>query len=212
MKIDKLIPSLNHAFNYVILTSKNHNIDESHALKHSMETLHFAKKIYNHEIHNYPFIKSQQDVIFLSAILHDMCDKKYMDENEGLQNIIKNISNIVPDKKIGIISDIISTMSYSKVKKVGYPNLHDYQIAYHIVRESDLLAAYDIDRCIIFALTVEKLPYTDAVTRAISLFDDRVLKYRDDNLFYTETSKILSEQLHKNTLAQIESLKKIYIH
>ena len=41
-------------------------------------------------------------------------------------------------------------MSYSKVKVHGYPELGDYQLAYHIVRESDLLTAYNIPRSIVY--------------------------------------------------------------
>ena len=29
-------------------------------------------------------------------------------------------------------------MSYSKVKKSGFPDMNEFQTAYHIVRESDL--------------------------------------------------------------------------
>ena len=50
MKITALSPLLNCAFNYVVKFSKIYNIDESHALKHSMETFRFANEIYNHEI------------------------------------------------------------------------------------------------------------------------------------------------------------------
>ena len=42
MKIPNLTPILNYAFNYVAKFSKIYNIDESHALKHSMETFRLA--------------------------------------------------------------------------------------------------------------------------------------------------------------------------
>ena len=51
-----------------------------------------------------------------------------------------------------VIGDIIGSMSYSKVKKNGFPELGDYQTEYNIVREADLLAAYDIDRAIIYRI------------------------------------------------------------
>jgi hypothetical protein len=98
-------------------------------------------------------------------------------------------------------------MSYSKVKQNGFPNLNEYQLAYHIVREADLLAAYDVDRTIMYGMIMEKLSYCNAVTRAIGLFDARVLKYREDDLFITDTSKVLSSTLHKKAIHDIEELK-----
>ena len=122
------------------------------------------------------------------------------------------MSPYIPKTKLDIISDIISTMSYSKVKLNGFPDLKDYQLSYHIVREADLLTAYDIDRSIIYGMKVEKLDYMDALKRAIDLFDNRVLKYRSDKLFKTKYSKRLSLQLHKKVLKEIETLKMAYLH
>ena len=45
-----LMNLLNIGFKYVIETSKIFNIDESHALKHSMEVFGFTKKIIDSEI------------------------------------------------------------------------------------------------------------------------------------------------------------------
>jgi hypothetical protein len=106
------------------------------------------------------------------------------------------------------MGNIIGTMSYSKVKANGYPNLEKFQLAYHIVREADLLSAYDIDRCIIYGMYVEKLDYDKALKRAIELFESRILKYRSDNLFITQYSKIESFKLHKKAVKELEFLKK----
>lgn len=210
MKLSVLSPILNYAFNYVAKFSKVYNIDESHALKHSMETFRFANEIYNNEVKTHSYLEEQQDIIYVSAILHDMCDKKYMVEKLGLSIIRQHMSEYMPTTKLDVISDIIMTMSYSKVMRNGFPKLDKYQLAYHIVREADLLAAYDIDRCIMYGMMVEKLNYIDAVSRAIELFDTRVLKYRDDKLFITETSNSLSLKLHEKSLHEIEHLKLLY--
>jgi HD superfamily phosphodiesterase len=58
MKIMNLSPILNYAFNYVAKFSKIYNIDESHALKHSMEVYRYAKKIYESELNSNPLIYS----------------------------------------------------------------------------------------------------------------------------------------------------------
>ena len=41
-----LMNLINHCFDFVMDTSAIHNIDESHALKHSMEVFGYAKKIW----------------------------------------------------------------------------------------------------------------------------------------------------------------------
>jgi HD superfamily phosphodiesterase len=70
--IDKM--SINTAFKLVIELSRQFNIDESHALKHSMEVYGYARKIVASELLANPQLASQTTVIYLAAILHDMCD------------------------------------------------------------------------------------------------------------------------------------------
>ena len=212
MRLLSLTPLINYAFNYVTRITTLFNIDESHGLKHSMEVFHLANKIYNSEVTENPFLKKQEDIIYVSAIIHDMCDKKYMDEKSGITMMRNYMSPYIPKIRLDVISDIISTMSYSKVKKNGFPDLKEYQLSYHIVREADLLTSYDIDRCIIYGMKVEKLDYLDALKRAIDLFDNRVLKYRSDKLFKTKYSRDLSLKLHKKVLKEIEILKMSHLH
>ena len=197
------------AFQYVIQTCNKYQIDESHALKHSMEVFHMSNKIYQKEVLKFPYLQEQKDVIFLSAILHDMCDKKYMSEDAGvdkIQTFLKD-NNMLEEKEITMLGKIISTMSYSKVKEYGFPELGDYQLAYHIVREADLLTAYDIDRCMIYSMFREGLDYEGALKRTIRMFDERILKYRSDRLFVTAYSKNLSLRLHDKAMSELEVLR-----
>jgi HD superfamily phosphodiesterase len=194
-------------------TTQQYDIDESHALKHSMEVFHMTNHIYQREVVKFPFLENQKEVIFMSAILHDMCDKKYMCEEVGIQMIQKYLRKETTMSEIDILllGKIISTMSYSKVKKDGYPELDEYQMAYHIVREADLLAAYDVDRCIIYSMFHEKLDYEGAVKRTFRLFEERILKYRSDNLFVTPYSRNLSLKLHQQAIRDLEFLKLILV-
>jgi len=199
---------VNAAFQYVINTSYKYNIDESHAFKHSMDVFHYANKIVLSELPNNLFLEKQSDIISASAIVHDMCDKKYVNENTGVIELDYFMKDYMTSSQRDIMSNIVSTMSYSTVKLNGYPDLGAYQLSYHIVREADLLSAYDIDRCVIYGMMKEKLPYKTAVTRALELFDRRVLKYRSDNLFITDYSKRESLILHNNCLYDMEALSK----
>jgi hypothetical protein len=204
-----LINLINHGFKYVIHTSNHYKIDESHALKHSMEVYGFAKRIYESEIKNNPELEQQREIIYMSAIGHDMCDKKYMVEKEGIDRYKNHLTSYMSSADLEIMEKIIGTMSYSKVKANGYPNLGEYQLAYHIVREADLLAAYDIDRCIMYSMHKESVEYSVALKRALELFDNRVFRMRQDRLFKTTYSRNESLKLHKKAKRDVESLKNI---
>jgi hypothetical protein len=174
-----------------------------------MEVYGFAKRIYESEIKNNPQLEEQREIIYMAAIGHDMCDKKYMDENEGIERYKNYLTSYISSDELEIIGAIIGTMSYSKVKVNGYPNLGKYQLAYHIVREADLLAAYDIDRCIMYSMHKESVEYSVALKRAVELFDSRVFRMRQERLFKTEYSKKESLKLQKKAKIDVEVLKNI---
>lgn len=201
---------LNYLFNFVIITSKLFDIDESHALKHSMDVYYFSNKIYESELVNNTFLNNHKTIIDTSAILHDMCDKKYMDEKIGLDRISNYMKSKISDNELDISLKIISTMSYSTIKKNGYPRLNEYQLAYNIVREADLLASYDFDRCIMYQMLKNNDNYQDSFINAKIIFENRVFKYNDDKLFLTDYSKNLSNKLHKSALKRINNLSKIH--
>ena len=204
-----ILNQLNNICNFILLTTKKYNIDESHGIRHSMDVLHYAHNIYKSEKTINPFLTNQQNIIYASALLHDMCDKKYVPENEGIKEIELFLENELSIKEIEITKQIISTMSYSTVKKVGYPNLEEYQLAYHIVREADLLAAYDFDRCLIYNIYKLNGDFDSAYLDAVKLFENRVFKHLDDNLFVTEYSKTIASQLHLNSISRINSWKNL---
>jgi hypothetical protein len=138
-----------------------------------------------------------------------MCDKKYMDEKDGIIRYKNHLSNLMSSSDLEIMGKIIGTMSYSKVKTNGYPDLGEYQLAYDIVREADLLSAYDIDRCIMYSMYKESVEYSEGLKRALELFDNRVFRMRQDHLFKTEYSRRESLKLHKKAKNDVESLKNI---
>lgn len=175
-------------FHFVLLMTQKYNIDESHGLSHSMNVLHFAHNIYNDELKKIPYIKSHEKIICVSSILHDMCDKKYVNQDTGINEISVFLGDThkVSPEEITVIKHIIGTMSYSTVKKNGFPNLHEYQPAYHIVREADLLTAYDFDRCMIYNMNRQNGNIETAFDNACDLFENRVFKHRTDGLLLTD--------------------------
>lgn len=196
---------------YITLMSAKYGIDDTHGLKHSLDVLQNAANIYKSELSKYPILKHQEQIIYCAAALHDTCDKKYMKEESGLKELEYHLSQQkMKPNDISITKQIIATMSYSKVKKNGYPILGPYQHAYHIVREADLLAAYDFDRCLMFRMrTGENTDFMEAFLNAEELFEKRVFMHNKDNLFVTDYSKKQSVLLYNNAVNRIKVWKNI---
>lgn len=200
---------LNDLFNFILLTSRKYKIDESHDISHSMNVLHYAHNIFKTQSQINPTVLAHKNVIYLSAALHDMCDKKYMDEAHGIKAVNKHLDTITTKEENMAITQIIRTMSYSKVKKDGFPELGIYQSAYHIVREADLLSAYDFDRAIIYDMNVNCKNFEDSFEHAETLFENRVFKHNSDGLFTTEYAKLHYPVLHSQAVQRINTWKNI---
>jgi len=180
--------SLSKLFQFVIAISGRHGIDESHSLGHSMRVLQFAEQIAIEEstyILNPKLLEEQRPIIQTAAILHDTCDKKYRDEATGLLEIRDFLTPIMPQSQISETIRIIENMSYSKVTKYGMPNMGEYQTAFNVVREADLLDAYDFDRSMIYHMQRNRKPMNEAYKDAVDLFETRVLRHETDGLLFT---------------------------
>ena len=200
---------LNELFNFILLTTSKYGIDESHDVSHSMNVLHYAQDIYEAQVYIYPPLKHYERVIYIAALLHDMCDKKYMDEIEGLNEICNYLKPHIEEKEVEMVKNIVSTMSYSKVKVNGFPKFGEYMWAYHVVREADLLSAYDFDRCMIYHLKQNNGDIDSSFANASKLFENRVFKHNDDGLLLTEYSKKNYMQYQSNALNRIGAWKKL---
>lgn len=204
---------LSRLFQYVMLISSQNGIDESHGLKHSMDVLFYTQSIYNVEQVKHPILQQHERIAYVSAVVHDMCDKKYMTESEGIRNIHQYLENDLNENELSIIKQIISTMSYSTVKKNGFPFMGPYQYVYDVVREADLLAAYDFDRCMMYKMHLsnknKEMDMMDVFRDAEELFETRVFKHNEDGLFHTEFAKEHSVTLENQALIRIESWKRL---
>lgn len=203
-----LIPKL---LRFAVLSINSFRIDESHGIFHSMNVLHHSHNILQSELPNNPFLENHRNIIYTSAILHDICDKKYVDQHDGVNYIkcfLEKETNLT-DNEIEVSINIMETMSYSTVKQNGYPDLGPYQLSYHIVREADLLAAYEFDRSIVYNMNNVDPLFTHSMMNALDLFDNRVFQHNADNLFVTDYSKKLSRALEQQSLQRIRSWESI---
>ena len=198
----------NLIYDFIVKRCIDLKIDESHAVKHSMDVLKYSQKILEDEIKINKKLEENKKIIYTAAMLHDMCDNKYMDEKKGLNDIsifLESIDYLKDD--IDIIIKIISTMSYSKVKKYGFPNLDIYQDSYHIVREADLLAGYDIERCIVYGIIGRNMNYLESYNATKELYSKRMAKQLDDNLFKTKFGLKEAKKLDEENRLRLEELQ-----
>lgn len=200
---------LNKIFQFVLYMTSKYNMDESHGIMHSMNVLNYAHDIYESELSKYPFLVDQQKIIYVSAALHDMCDRKYIDEDVGIKQIQEFLEDRMEENEIEITKKIITTMSYSKVKKYGFPELGEYQPAYHIVREADLLSAYDFDRCMTYKMKQSNENFENSFHDAKKLFEGRMFQHNNDGLFISDYSKRESFILEQIAHHRISNWNKI---
>jgi hypothetical protein len=181
-------------------TCKQFNIDNSHGLGHAIKTLLWSLKIGKDINLHY----RESLIIQLSCLLHDMCDKKYMDENYGVFRIRMFLTEKLKLEPAVIerVIFIITTMSYSKVIKNGYPDFRGDKIVetcYHIVRNSDLLESYDPERCIGYHVRCGGTR-KEGIIRMFEIFEDRVLRLIDKGYINLEPAKQYATELHIKAL------------
>jgi|LauGreDrversion4_2_1035121.scaffolds.fasta_scaffold31282_3 hypothetical protein len=192
---------------FVQYTSLKNGIDESHSLGHSMNVLHYAHRIYLDQRIKSPQLKTQEPIIYSAAILHDMYDHKYTNNNiPPLTNVLQYY---LKPHEIAAVRNIIDTMSYSVVKTDGFPYLQDYQWAYHIVREADLLSSYDIDRAMIYHMFHSREDVLASFENTKAFYESRIKNYQKDNLFMTEYGKAKASELNRKSIEQLENWKSI---
>ena len=138
-----------------------------------------------------------------------MCDHKYIKEEDGLEKIDNFLrENAYYRSEIETVREIISTMSYSKIKVKGEPNHGDNQAAFQIVRESDLLTSYDVDRCVMYDMLKNDIRYEEAFENAKRIFEGRMFKYLERKEIRTEEGKKIAKRLEEGSKERIKEIEK----
>lgn len=204
--------SLSKLFQFVTAICARHNIDESHNLGHSMRVFQFTEQIAATEpfyVKNPIALEEQRPIIHAAAILHDTCDKKYRNEADGLLEIRDFLLPMMTPTELTATLSIIEHMSYSKVKVHGMPNLGKYQTAYNVVREADLLDAYDFDRSMIYHMQRNGKTVEEAYSDAHDLFEKRVLRHEVDGYLRTKYALEMHPGLARNAVLRMGHWRKV---
>ena len=183
-----------------------YNIDESHGLKHSQDTVGWAIQLLDAET---DITEDERRMTIYCAALHDMCDRKYVDETIAVK-IIRSWLTLVEKwtyEMAAVLIDIITTMSYSKLKKTKvWPNHGKWQRAYNIARHADLLDAFIPMRCYLYQKHITP-EISDATAWSVvhDLFEVRVFRYVSDGWITLSLAVKLAEGLTKEALVIIKS-------
>ena len=200
---------LNQVLEFINQTCILFNIDDSHGLGHAIKTLSWSQRIGKDM--KLTFYESR--VIQLSCLLHDMCDKKYMDEQFGVDRIRTFLKESLKED-LGVIERvifIITTMSYSKVIKLGYPDFTgepSIEMCYHIVRNSDLLESYDPERCIGYHVRCGGTR-RDGIIRMFEIFENRIMRLIENGYINLEPAKEYALDLHIKAVRELKLYKEV---
>ncbi len=197
---------LDKLFKFVKETCMEFRIDESHGLTHSIQVYRYGVEIYFQVLKTNPEIENLLDVIICACVLHDMCDYKYMDVSIGIKRIVELLEGLcLCQTQIDLIVQIVSSMSYTKIKAQGFPKFNNLldKLAFNIVREADLLAAYDFDRSVVYAMECKGATWTQANKETVDYFKSRVLTQISDGLFTISAALNIALQLDNLARAKL---------
>lgn len=200
---------------FVCQKSLYYRIDPSHNLHHSLQVRELGFLIADRD---YYLNKQQKEILYLSCMLHDMCDSKY---TPCAQSIL-DVSNFLK-KKCGVsmmthdaVVEIITSMSYSQIVKqdgkVEYPrwlssDRHGWGTVFHIVRQSDLLTSYDLKRMIHYKHEKLNILYScDLYVDILDTVGVRMNRLLERNLFHSPTAIKIAEKWHRELCREVDIL------
>jgi exopolyphosphatase/pppGpp-phosphohydrolase len=171
-------------FEFVNKMCADYEIDESHGVKHAKGTAARAQQI----LKTLELVSpDEQRMAVYAAALHDTCDHKYTDVEEASGKIKEwLISTGWSKEDTDALIGIITTMSYSQLKKKNspglepiYPDHGKWSRAYHVARSADILESYIVARCILYDRHISPTKTEEEHwQRAEELFEERVFRYR----------------------------------
>ena len=201
--------------NFVQNKSQYYHIDPSHDLHHSLQVKELGCLIAKRDHH---LSSRQQEILYLSCMLHDMCDAKYTPRVQA----ILDISNFLTKKCFvsmlthDAVMEIISSMSYSQIVrpngKVVYPtwlltDQNGWGEVFHIVRQADLLTSYDLKRMIHYKCQKMGLVYSCDIYQDIQeTVKSRMSKLLEKKLFLSPTAITIARKWHQDLCDNVNVL------
>jgi len=192
--------------NFVRDRSHEYKIDPSHNLHHSHQVNELGFILAERDYH---LNNRQKEILYLSCMLHDMCDVKYTPRVQA----ILDVSNFMR-KQCGVsmlthdaVMEIITSMSYSQIVspdgRVQYPlwlsgEHSGWGDVFHIARQADLLTSYDLKRMVHYKQ--EKLGFVyscDIYQDIVETVERRMSKLLQRQLFSSPSAIRIATQWHQ---------------
>lgn len=187
---------------FILNKSFHYQIDVSHNLHHSHQVKELGFLIARQDYHlNY----KQQETLYLSCMLHDMCDAKYVPRVQGILDVSNFLKKYCEMDVHDGVMNIITSMSYNQIVSntghVVYPKWlcqeKNFQDVFHISRQADLLTSYDLKRMIHYKHDRLGMFYSiDIYHDIVQTIDERMSKLIERKLFISPTAKRLAHRLH----------------
>lgn len=202
---------------YINEKSRIYNIDLSHNLHHSLQVKELAFTIAEKD--HYNLDNRQREVLYLSCMLHDMCDAKYTPLPQSIldvSNFLMKECRVSRHTHDGVMK-IITSMSYNKIIRpdgtVWFPRwlenkrYKDLVKVFHITRESDLLTSYDLKRMVHYKNDRLGSIYScDTYHDIIKTVGSRMNKLLERNLFLSPTATKVAKQWHNQLCDEVHAL------
>ena len=195
--------------------SQYYKIDLSHNLHHSLQVNELGFVIAERDYH---LNTRQKEILYLSCMLHDMCDAKYIPRVQGIldvSNFMRNrccVSMLTHDA----VMEIITSMSYNQIVKpdgtVDYPtwlstDQNGWAEVFHIARQADLLTSYDLKRMIHYKQENLGSYYScDIYQDVIETVDIRMSKLLEKGLFISPSAVKIARKWHDELQKNVDVL------
>lgn len=211
MKLTSFLYLIPMVENFIRNKTNYYHIDYSHDINHSWRVKELGFLIAKNDYH---LTKTQEEVLYLSCMLHDMCDPKYTPMVQEILNISKflktkcSLSMMVHDG----VMNIITSMSYSKIVQpdgtVQFPpwlvKEKNFKNVYHITREADLLSSYDLKRMIHYKHEKLGMLYSSDIYKdVLETVDQRMSRLIEKKLFYSPTAQKIAKEWHHELCHEI---------
>jgi len=191
---------MKEVFAFIEACCLKQNIDDSHGLKHAKSCLAWFDTLIIHEDEE---LSQEEHLIGTYSIaLHDMCDHKYTKVAAAVPKIRRFLVSQIGEEYADICISIITTMSYSKMHRVGgvivFPDHGRWQRVYHLVRHADLLDAYNVGRCFTYTRHLDPLASDEECWERVQcIFDNRIFKYVSDGCIFLHSAICLVAPLEE---------------
>lgn len=201
------------AYAFCETVSQQLGIDETHNQTHMARVAQLTSQL--NQLCDDLVSTEEETVMLLASMTHDLCDHKYVEVETGLHQIHEWLIQLpITSEMVDAVLQIITTMSYSKVRMVGYPtNLGLWERAYHHVRIADLIDAYDISRS--YQFQGHQYPDMDSVhkwQRVIKIFEERVIPQMDTYIIpVCPYALSLVKPIHDRVVTDVSLLKMNYL-